>query len=77
MPLLLWAVLALGCALWNGRRAREDRGLAVIMGLLLGPVGVWLFPRRASVRWRPVIIVALGCAALMLLGLLLTLARMP
>lgn len=75
--LVLWGALALGCAVWNGRAAREHRALAVVMGLLLGPAGVWLFPRRRSPFWKAVAIVALGCAALLLLGLLLTLARMP
>lgn len=75
--LLLWGVLALGCAVWNGRKAREDVKVAVALGLLLGPAGVWLFPRRASLQWRPVIIVASGCSALMLLGLILALLQTP
>ena len=52
-------------------------GLLVMGLLLLGPAGVWLFPRRASLQWRPVIIVASGCSALMLLGLILALLQTP
>ena len=29
--LLLWVVLALGCAVWNGRKAREDVKVAVAL----------------------------------------------
>ncbi len=77
MLTVLWCVAAMGCALWNWRAARTDKGAAVLLGLLLGPLGVWLFPRRSSLRWRPVIIVALGCSALMLMGLILALLQTP
>lgn len=74
--LVVVCLILLGCAVWNGRRAQKNRGWAVLMGLLLGPVGVWLFPRWGALSWRPVIIVIMGCSALMCLGLILALLAM-
>ena len=45
--LLLWVVLALGCAVWNGRKAREDVKVAVALGLLLAwEIGAWIAMSR-------------------------------